>query len=64
MTKEQRALIRVIAAELGKMSPADVAKTALYFYGVDELAGGMIRDLREQGSIEQMSLALNYIEKL
>ena len=64
MTKQEKELVQEITDKLSKMSPRNVGKVALYFYGVDELARGMIRDLTSQGSIKDILLAVDYIEKL
>jgi hypothetical protein len=64
MTKGKKYIAEKITSKLAKLSPKNVAKVALYFYGVDELAKGMIRDLTSQGSIKDILLAVDYIEKL
>jgi hypothetical protein len=60
MKTEEKELKR----DLEKLSPINLGKVALYFYGKDELIKGMIRDLKQQGDLTQTILAISYIKTL
>jgi hypothetical protein len=60
MTKEETQL----KLELSRLSPVNLGKVALYFYGKNELIKGMIRDLKQQGDLTQTVLAISYIKNL